>query len=160
VEETKLECATFHILTPYPKTPLYRQMEEEGRLLHTDWSLYDTAHAVFRPRHMTPEELEQGYTWIYQRLFSHASIWRRRPEDWRAAAPYLAMSYLYKRSNGLWRSLIRHGLVHAAWRPLVELTRLRHLAFRRGLAEESSMGVSLCGLVLSRPAEERVDLGG
>ena len=86
IEENRLECATFHILTPYPATPLFRQMEAEGRLLHRDWALYDTAHAVFRPKHMTPEELEQGYAWMYQRLFSHASIWRRRPADWRAVA--------------------------------------------------------------------------
>jgi radical SAM superfamily enzyme YgiQ (UPF0313 family) len=130
VEANRLECATFHILTPYPATPLFRQMEAEGRLLHRDWSLYDTAHAVFRPRHMTPEQLEAGYAWIYQRLFSHASIWRRRPEDWRAVPPYLAMSYLYKRSNRLWRFLIRHRLVHAVWSPLVELTRLRHVRYR------------------------------
>ena len=78
VEENRLKCATFHILTPYPGTPLFRQMEAKGRLLHRDWSLYDTAHAVFSPRHMSAEELEQGYAWIYQRLFSHASIWRRR----------------------------------------------------------------------------------
>ena len=134
VEENRLECATFHILTPYPATPLFRQMEAQGRLLHRDWSLYDTSHAVFRPKHMTPEELEHGYGWIYQRLFSHASIWRRRPEDWRAVPPYLAMSYLYKRSNRFWHLLIKHGLVQSAWRPLVELTRLRHLRFRRQLA--------------------------
>jgi radical SAM superfamily enzyme YgiQ (UPF0313 family) len=134
VEENRLECATFHILTPYPATPLFRQMEVEGRLLHRDWSLYDTAHAVFRPKHMSPEELERGYAWIYERLFSHASIWRRRPADWRAVAPYLAMSYLYKRSNRFWRLLIKHHLVHAAWRPLVELTRLRHLRLRRELS--------------------------
>src|SRR5207237_1501689 len=42
VEENRLECATFHILTPYPATPLYRQMESEGRLLHRDWALYYT----------------------------------------------------------------------------------------------------------------------
>jgi radical SAM superfamily enzyme YgiQ (UPF0313 family) len=134
VEENRLECATFHILTPYPATPLFRQMEAEKRLLHRDWSLYDTAHAVFQPKHMSPEELEDGYAWIYRRLFSHASIWRRRPADWRAIAPYLAMSYLYKRSNRFWRLLIKHHLVHAAWRPLVELTRLRHLRFRKELA--------------------------
>lgn len=138
VEANRLECATFHILTPYPATPLFKKMESEGRLLHRDWSLYDTAHAVFRPRHMTPEELEQGYGWIYQRLFSHASIWRRRPEDWRAVAPYLAMSYLYKRSNRFWHLLIKHDLVHEVWRPLVELTRLRHLRFRQRLAECSA----------------------
>src|SRR5450631_2850504 len=134
IEENRLECATFHILTPYPATPLFRQMETEGRLLHRDWALYDTAHAVFGPKHMSPEELEQGYAWMYQRLFSHASIWRRRPADWRAVAPYLAMSYLYKRSNRFWRLLIKHHLVHAAWRPMVELTRLRHVRFRAELA--------------------------
>ncbi len=134
IEENRLECATFHILTPYPATPLFRQMEADGRLLHRDWALYDTAHAVFRPRHMSPEELEQGYAWIYQRLFSHASIWRRRPEDVRAVAPYLAMSYLYKRSNLFWLLLIKRRVVHAVWRPIVEVTRLRHLRFRQRLA--------------------------
>ena len=73
----------------------------------SDWELYDTAHAVFRPKHMSAEELEEGYAWIYQRLFSHASIWRRRPTEWQAIAPYLAMSYLYKRSNRFWRLLIK-----------------------------------------------------
>ncbi len=134
VEENRLECATFHILTPYPATPLFRQMESEGRLLHRDWNLYDTAHAVFRPKHMEPEELEQGYGWLYERLFSHASIWKRRPEDWAAVAPYLASSYLYKRSNRIWHLLIRRHLVHGAWKPLVELTRVRHLRFREKLA--------------------------
>ena len=139
IEENRLECATFHILTPYPATPLFRQMEAEGRLLHRDWALYDTAHAVFRPRNMSPEELEQGYAWMYRRLFSHASIWRRRPADWRAVAPYLGMSYLYKRSNRFWRLLIKHHLVHAAWRPLVELTRLRHVRFREELAASDTL---------------------
>ena len=134
VEENRLECATFHILTPYPATPLFRQMEGEERLLHRDWSRYDTAHAVFRPKHMEPEELEQGYGWLYERLFSHTSIWKRRPGDWRAAAPYLAMSYLYKRSNRFWHQLIQHHLVHAAWKPLIELSRIRHLHYRRKLA--------------------------
>jgi radical SAM superfamily enzyme YgiQ (UPF0313 family) len=140
IEQNRMECATFHILTPYPATPLFHQMDAEGRLLHRDWNLYDTAHAVFRPRNMSPEELEEGYAWMYRRLFSHASIWARRPLDWRAVPPYLAMSYLYKRSNRFWRFLIKHHLVHAVWRPLVELTRLRHLRFRDELAatEESN----------------------
>jgi radical SAM superfamily enzyme YgiQ (UPF0313 family) len=134
IEENRLECATFHILTPYPATPLFHQMEAEGRLLHRNWALYDTAHVVFRPKNMSPEELEEGYAWMYRRLFSHASIWRRRPADWRAVAPYLAMSYLYKRSNRFWRLLIKYHLVHAVWSPLVELTRLRHVRFRKRLA--------------------------
>ena len=148
VEENRLECATFHILTPYPATPLFRQMEAEGRILHRDWSLYDTGHAVFRPRHMSPEELEQGYGWLYRRLFSHASIWLRRPDDWRAVAPYLAMSYLYKRSNRFWHLLIRKDLVHTVWRPLINLSRLRHLRFRQRLAARD-MRCAASGTVVS-----------
>lgn len=99
------------------------------------WSVrYDTAHVVFRPAKMTEQQLFDGYAWCYQRLFSHRSIWRRRPADLRAVPAYLGMSYLYKRSNRYWHQLIRHNLTAAAWHPIVELTRRRHLKFRRRLA--------------------------
>ena len=146
VEENRLECATFHILTPYPGTPLFRQMEREGRLLHRDWEKYDTAHVVFRPARMTVEELELGYDWLYRRLFSLNSIWARRPVQATAVLPYLAMSILYKRSNRLWRFLIRHRLVHAAWSPLVHLTRWRHVHFRRRLARQFTGGAGQFGM--------------
>lgn len=133
IEANRLECATFHILTPYPGTPLFRQMAAEGRLLHRDWSLYDTAHVVFRPKHLTPEELALGYDWLYRRLFSPASIWRRKPAQASALLPYLAGCFLYKRCNRIWRWLIRHHLVHAVWSPLVRWTRLRHVHFRKRL---------------------------
>jgi len=133
IEEQRLECATFHILTPYPGTPLFRNMEAAGRLLHRDWEKYDTAHVVFRPRRMTPEQLLEGYAWCYERLFSHRSIWARRPSDWRAVPSYLAMSYLYKRSNRLWHAIIRRRWTAAAWRPLVELSRRRHVRYRKRL---------------------------
>ena len=133
IEQQRLECATFHILTPYPGTPLFRRLEQEGRLLHRDWSRYDTAHAVFQPQHMSPSELEEGYVEAYRSLFSHRSIWRRRPAETSAVPAYLAMAYLYKRSNWLWHALIKGRLVHACWAPLVELSRRRHLSFRRRL---------------------------
>lgn len=139
IERAKLECATFHVLTPYPGTPLFARLEAEGRILHRDWSRYDTAHAVFRPARMSPEELERGYRWLYRRVFSLRSIWARRPRSPAAALPYLAMALLYKRCNGLWELLIRHRLTHAVWRPLVRLTRLRHLRFRRRLQAREAL---------------------
>jgi radical SAM superfamily enzyme YgiQ (UPF0313 family) len=128
VEAHRLACATFHILTPYPGTPLFRQLEAEGRLLHRDWERYDTAHVVFQPKHLTPDELLLGYDWLYRRLFSRASIWARRPEALSDLPTYIVGAYLYKHSNRLWRFLIEHRLVHAAWRPLVERARRRHHA--------------------------------
>jgi len=138
IEQNRLECATFHILTPYPGTPVFAQMERDGRLLHKDWSLYDTANVVFRPRHMTPEQLAAGYAWCYRRLFSHASIWTRRPTDVSAVLPYLGMAYLYKRSNWMWHYLIRYRLTGLVWRPLVEWTRIRHVAFRGRLEKRDA----------------------
>jgi radical SAM superfamily enzyme YgiQ (UPF0313 family) len=147
IEANRLECATFHLLTPYPGTPLFKQLESEGRIVHRDWSLYDTAHVVFEPARMSAEQLQAGYEWCYRRLFSHASIWRRRPADWRAVPPYLAMSYLYKRSNWIWALLIRYRLTARIWRPLIELSRARHLKFRARLAREC--GARPTGTVLS-----------
>ncbi len=96
--------------------------------------------ARVRPRHRprrlsAEEELASGYEQCYRRLFSHRSIWRRRPSDWSAVPAYLAMSYLYKRSNRFWHMLIRRRLTARVWRPLVELTRRRHVGFRARIAE-------------------------
>jgi hypothetical protein len=44
------------------------------------------------------------------------------------------MSVLYKKTNRLWPFLIRHRLVGPFWRPLIALSRRRHLSFRRRLA--------------------------
>lgn len=148
IEDNRLECATFHILTPYPGTPLFGQMEREGRILHRDWSRYDTAHVVFRPKQLTPRQLMDGYAWCYRRLFSHRGIWQRRPADWRAVPAYLAMSYLYKKSNWAWPILIRHGLVHRVWRPLVELSRRRHVRYRRRLEQRLADGAAHYGMAL------------
>jgi radical SAM superfamily enzyme YgiQ (UPF0313 family) len=135
IEANRLECATFHILTPYPGTPLFRQLEAQGRILHRDWDRYDTGHVVFQPKHMSVDDLDRGYAWCYDRLFSHRSIWRRRPADLRAVPAYLGMSYLYKRSNRFWHLLIRHRLTATVWRPLMEHTRRRHLKLRKRIRQ-------------------------
>jgi radical SAM superfamily enzyme YgiQ (UPF0313 family) len=139
VERNRLECATYHILTPYPRTPLFEQFEREGRLLHLNWEKYDTANVVFRPKRMTPEELMTGYEWAYKRTFSMGSIWRRRPARIAEVFPYLGMSLLYKKSNWLWPFLIKHRITNVAWRPLVEASRRRHLRFRKALAQSSGL---------------------
>lgn len=141
IERNRLECATFHILTPYPGTPLFQQMEAGGRLLHRDWELYDTAHCVFRPRHMTPERLEEGYRWCYERLFSYSSIWKRSPARLADVPGYLLMSYLYKRCNRLWPFLIRRRLTHRVWRPLIAAGRRRRLRFRKQLQNQLENGI-------------------
>jgi hypothetical protein len=42
---------------------------------------------------------------------------------------------VYKKANWLWPHLIRHNLTALVWRPLIELSRRRHLRFRERLEE-------------------------
>ena len=128
IERHRLACATFHILTPYPGTPLFRRLEREGRILTRDWSRYDTGHAVFVPSLMSADELEEGYAWCYRELFSLGSIWRRRPRDVASLPIHLGGSLLYKKMNWLWPRLTQARATHAVWRPLITLACRRHRA--------------------------------
>jgi radical SAM superfamily enzyme YgiQ (UPF0313 family) len=74
LEEFSPSVPTFHILTPYPGTTLYRQFEAEGRLLHRDWGRYNHGEVVFRPRLMTPERLYRGWLEARREAFSWSSI--------------------------------------------------------------------------------------
>ncbi len=68
--ETRIDSVQFMVLTPLPGTALYRQMEQEGRLLTRDWELYDGMHVVFQPAKMSPEELQEGMYHAYRRFYS------------------------------------------------------------------------------------------
>ena len=48
------------------------------------------------------------------------------------------MAYLYKRSNRIWHFLIRHRLTAGVWRPLIAMSRWRHLRFRKHLAGQGA----------------------
>ena len=140
--DQRLECATFHILTPYPGTPLFERLEAEGRILTRDWRLYDTAHVVFRPAGMTTAQLLDGYGRAYERLYSWRSVLARRPRgasplgSAARAAAHVVMTTLYKKQDWIWRTLMPLGLTHAAWAPLIALhraaTRLRRARVRYG----------------------------
>ncbi|MHC4777038.1 MAG: B12-binding domain-containing radical SAM protein, partial [Planctomycetota bacterium] len=68
--EMKVELAEFTILTPFPNLGLFKKLETEGRILHTDWSKYNTAKAVYKPALMSPEELEEGYRWSWETFYN------------------------------------------------------------------------------------------
>ncbi|MBN1485205.1 MAG: B12-binding domain-containing radical SAM protein [Chloroflexia bacterium] len=119
--EQGIETATFHILTPYPGTALYRRLEAEGRILHRDWDLYDTRHAVFRPAGMSVDELEAGYWRAYADFYRWSAIWRAAASkpDWPQRLRHLAYSGGWKKFEPLWDLLIRARRV-ARMRPLLE----------------------------------------
>jgi radical SAM superfamily enzyme YgiQ (UPF0313 family) len=73
--QSGITTATFHILTPYPGTALFADMEARNRIETRNWDLYDTRHVVYRPSSLTPDELKRGYDWSYQSFYRWSSIW-------------------------------------------------------------------------------------
>jgi len=76
-ERNRIELPTFFILTPLPGTPVFQRIESEGRLLHRDWTKYNGATVVFRPKLMTEETLQQGFNWVCKDAYSWGSIFKR-----------------------------------------------------------------------------------
>lgn len=97
IVRNKIESVTSHILTPYPGTALYHQLEKEGRILTHDLSLYNTAHVVFQPQNMTAEELYNGYIRIYKQIYSLKNIWKRLPKEKNQRTTYLLFNLFYRK---------------------------------------------------------------
>ena len=107
--EHGIETATFHILTPYPGTALYRRISEQGRITIDDWDLYDTRHAVFEPARLTREQLECGYHWAYREFYRWRSIAQGAAahDDLVAGLRHFAYAAGWKKFEPLWDFIIR-----------------------------------------------------
>lgn len=107
--EHGIETVTFHILTPYPGTRLYKRMKSQGRLLTKNWDLYDTRHAVFQPVKMTLQELEDGYWKSYEDFYSWSSIFKSSFTKKTAVECIRHLIYTagWKKFERLWRITIK-----------------------------------------------------
>jgi len=83
VDEHKIIYPFFSILTPMPGTKLHDDYVAEDRLDHLDWSQYDTRHVVFEPKHMTREQLMDGYCWMYEQAYASPRALDRLESYWR-----------------------------------------------------------------------------
>ncbi|MGB0564520.1 MAG: B12-binding domain-containing radical SAM protein, partial [Spirulinaceae cyanobacterium] len=118
-----VETATFHILTPYPGTNLYRDMAAANRITHDNWDLYDTRHAVYQPAQMSVTTLERGYWQSYQDFYRWSAIWQaaQTKDHWRGQLRHLAYTGAWKKAEPIWDALIRLKGVNRIL-PLLEQT--------------------------------------
>jgi len=88
VEDVKLDVVHSVILTPFPGSPLFKRLDDTGRILSRDWSKYDCEHVVFQPAQMSPEDLLEGRDWFHWKqnsLWSRFKRWRHMPPSLRYA---------------------------------------------------------------------------
>lgn len=70
----------FNHLTPFPGTPLYKRLEDEGRLTYDKWWLdpeYRYGMVPFEPRGMTAEEVRLRCIEARARFYSYPSMLKR-----------------------------------------------------------------------------------
>jgi len=65
----KIDTVMLNILTPLPGTPLYNELDAEGRIFDRSWEHYDALHVVFTPRQMTPYHLQKETIRGYARFY-------------------------------------------------------------------------------------------
>jgi radical SAM superfamily enzyme YgiQ (UPF0313 family) len=77
IKNSGLEAVYLGIMTPYPGTIFFDEMNKEKRIIDYDWSNYDTSHVVFKPKLMSAEKLSAGYKWAMKKSYSPYSIFKR-----------------------------------------------------------------------------------
>ena len=116
-----ITTATFHILTPYPGTALFADMAADKRIETRNWDLYDTRHVVYRPSHLSPEELKRGYDWSYESFYRWSSIFEAASAHTSAKhrLKHLFYSAGWKKFERAWDLVIRIQQL-SQMRPLLE----------------------------------------
>ena len=79
VERLELFDVQITLMTPFPGTPLYDQLRREDRLLEDrPWRKCTLFDVTYRPSHMSPQELADGFRQLAERLYREDfTQWRR-----------------------------------------------------------------------------------
>jgi radical SAM superfamily enzyme YgiQ (UPF0313 family) len=68
--EIRLDVAEFTIVTPFPHTPIRAQLQRQGRILSNNWADYTADKVVFRPKKMSPDELQAMYEYAWKTFYA------------------------------------------------------------------------------------------
>lgn len=141
--ESGITTATFHIMTPYPDTALFRRMEAEGRICTRNWDLYDTRHVVYETRGMSATKLKEGYDWAYRKFYEWGSIARASVNHVtvKHRAKHFAYASGWKKFEPVWDWVIRARRLNTM-RPMLEAVLSKVTAVEGRACREQCPGVA------------------
>jgi radical SAM superfamily enzyme YgiQ (UPF0313 family) len=102
-QEHAMYIAAFNHLTPFPGTPLYKRLGEEGRLLYDAWWLddrYSYNRIPFTPRGMSPDALQRSCLAARREFYSWRSIMQR------------SFDKVNRGNNFMWRNFYMINALH------------------------------------------------
>jgi radical SAM superfamily enzyme YgiQ (UPF0313 family) len=74
---SRITFPSYSILTPYPGTEVFNELEREGRLLHHEWPKYNFYRTVISPLNMNPGELQRMIKDIGMKSFRIVDVIKR-----------------------------------------------------------------------------------
>jgi len=77
VEYLGVNLVRYAILTPVPNSKLYNRLNDEGRIITTDWAKYTQNKAVFQPKNMSPQKLEEIYQKVWKKSYKLGKVLKR-----------------------------------------------------------------------------------
>jgi radical SAM superfamily enzyme YgiQ (UPF0313 family) len=95
-EEHKFYIVAFNHLTPFPGTPLYERLQNEGRLLFDKWWLdpaYRYGMVPYTPWGMTADEVKEGCITARSEFYRFSSIWRRSLDKVNGGSMYMGAKF-------------------------------------------------------------------
>ena len=102
VDDAGIDLPQYSILTPLPGTPLYAQMDAEGRIFDRDWSHYDGGHVVYQSRGLAPERLAEGLRQALRHSYSRLAVFRRLLSCYRRLPAMLPLNLAFRRRAIPW----------------------------------------------------------
>lgn len=75
--ENHLYGAMISVPTPFPGSQLYEELERDGRILTKCWADYTLWNVVIKPKNMTEKELEDGFAYTLESIYSKEAVINR-----------------------------------------------------------------------------------
>jgi radical SAM superfamily enzyme YgiQ (UPF0313 family) len=75
--DEKVSLVKLFTPAPYPGTPFYDEMENEGRILSSDWGRYDYGSLLVSPKGMDGATLREGFDRTYKSFYTLPAIAKR-----------------------------------------------------------------------------------
>ena len=71
--EIDLDLAEFTVLTPFPHTKAFDNLEKDKRILSYNWQDYSADKVVYQPKHMSPEKLQELFQYAWDTFYKDES---------------------------------------------------------------------------------------
>ena len=83
-KEIGLTAAAFGVVTPFPGTEFYEELDGKGLIFETNWDNFDEMHSVYKTEHLSKEKIEElanycmAKFWNIDTFIDRETVFQRR----------------------------------------------------------------------------------